>query len=141
MNESTISAVYEENQRPATWFNRLRGWLSFNEWERVRCRDCGEDRLVRQDPALDCDAPVQWCDGCGSPSLWPIERQSAATWCPDCGRDLLHQQDAFIANDDGTANYRLRCRYCGTESCWHLAAPVPIQLTDDAVDTATEIHE
>ncbi|MFC7323234.1 hypothetical protein ACFQMF_01440 [Halorubrum rutilum] len=116
----------EEHQRPATLVNRIRCWLSFHSWERVRCHDCREDRLVRQ-AFEDRDAPAQKCGGCGSPSLWPIERQSSAAFCPGCDHDLLHQKDATIDERDDEAT-EFTCQYCGTTSGWLLGAPAPIRL-------------
>jgi len=115
----------EEHQRPASLFNRIRCRLSFHSWERVRCHDCEEDRLVRQ--ALeDRDAPAQECGECGSPSLWPIERQSSAAFCPGCEHDLLHQEDATVKDRPGVAE--ITCQYCGTPSSWLLSPPAPIRV-------------
>lgn len=116
----------EEHQRPATLFNRIRCRLSFHSWERVRCHDCGEDRLVRQ-AFEDRVAPAQQCGGCGSPSLWPIERQSSAAWCPGCEHDLLHQEDATV-DDVAEGVSEITCQYCGATSGWLLAAPAPIRV-------------
>lgn len=123
----------EEHQRPATLLNHVRCWISFHPWELVRCKGCDTERYIRADPVTDASPPSQECHECGSPSLWPIERQSTAIWCPGCDHDLLHQEGAHVAHDEGTANHRFQCRYCGTESCWHLATPAPIRLTRDAV--------
>jgi hypothetical protein len=118
----------EHHQREATLWNRLRCWLSLDDWERVRCHDCGEDRLIRQDPVLDRNAPAQECDGCGSPSLWPIERQSSAAFCPGCEHDLLHQKDATV-DDVGDGVTEFTCQYCETTSGWLLGTPAPVHLT------------
>jgi len=124
-----VTTACESHQRPATVLNRLRGFMSFDKWERVRCHDCREDRLIRQDGFLDRDAPAQQCDGCGSPSLWPIERQTSAAFCPGCGHDLLHQDDSDV-DDVGSGVTEFTCQYCGTTSGWHMAAPAPIPLDE-----------
>lgn len=125
--------LLEEHQRRSTLWNRLRCRLSFSSWEYVRCAGCDTDRLIRDEPVTDADPPQQTCHDCGSAKLWPIERQSSAMWCPGCDHDLLHQEGAHVGHDEGTANHRFQCQYCGTESCWHLATPAPIPLTEDAV--------
>lgn len=115
-------------QREVSLWTRFWSWLAFDEWERVRCHECGDDRLIRQEPVLDRDAPSQKCGGCGSPSLWPIERQSSAAFCPGCEHDLLHQEDATV-DYVGDFVAEMTCQYCGTTSRWHLGAPTPIRLT------------
>lgn len=117
----------EQHQRKVTLLNRFLSFLSFEKWERVRCHDCGDDRLIRQDGFLDRVAPAQKCGGCGSPSLWPIERQSSAAWCPGCEHDLLHQEDATV-DDVAEGVSEITCQYCGATSGWLLAAPVPIRV-------------
>ena len=124
-----ITIATEHNQREVTLLNRLLSFLSFEKWERVRCHDCDEDRLVRQDGFIDRDAPAQQCEGCGSPSLWPVERQSSAAFCSGCGHDLLHQKDATV-DDVGEGVTEFTCQYCGTTSRWLLGTPAPIRLDD-----------
>jgi RNase P subunit RPR2 len=114
-------------QREASLWNRFRSWLSVDDWERVRCHECGEDRLVCQEPILDRVAPAQKCGGCGSPSLWPIERQASAAFCPGCEHDLLHQEDASV-DDVAEGVMEITCQYCGTPSGWMLDAPAPIRV-------------